>query len=38
MLGGIEITDKTRAHAQEMIRGNQPKVLHLHERKWEQMG
>lgn len=38
MLGGIEITDKTRAHAQEMIRVNQPKVLHLHERKWEQMG
>jgi DNA repair protein RecN (Recombination protein N) len=38
MLGGIEITDKTRAHAQEMIRVNQPKVLHLHERKLEQMG
>jgi DNA repair protein RecN (Recombination protein N) len=29
MLGGIEITERTREHAMEMLRLNQPKVTHL---------
>ena len=29
MLGGVEITDRTREHAVEMLRLNQPKVTHL---------
>ena len=29
MLGGIQITDRTREHAMEMLRLNQPKVTHL---------
>ncbi len=29
MLGGVEITDRTREHAMEMLRLNQPKVTHL---------
>ena len=29
MLGGVEITDRTREHAVEMLRLNQPKVSHL---------
>jgi len=29
MLGGVEITERTREHAMEMLRLNQPKVTHL---------
>ena len=29
MLGGVEITNRTREHAMEMLRLNQPKVTHL---------